>query len=120
MHPPVFPSSGPEYQPVVTLNGWTLPWRMNGDWKESYLMTEPVVREFAPGVKAYLWGHNGQSPGPTIEAVEGDKVRIYVLERTDSHTRSKFRAPGRRSLRRPMPGATFPLARRGSTYDTRR
>ena len=28
MQPPMFPSSGPAYQPVVTLNGWTLPWRM--------------------------------------------------------------------------------------------
>ncbi|MFX6023222.1 hypothetical protein ABTF26_19520, partial [Acinetobacter baumannii] len=25
------PSSGPDYQPVVTLNGWTLPSRMNGE-----------------------------------------------------------------------------------------
>ena len=29
MQPPIFPTSGPDYQPVVTLNGWTLPWRMN-------------------------------------------------------------------------------------------
>jgi len=27
MAPPLFPKSGPDYQPVVTLNGWTLPWR---------------------------------------------------------------------------------------------
>ena len=33
MQPPLFPASGPDYQPVVTLNGWTLPWRMNGVWK---------------------------------------------------------------------------------------
>ncbi|MFX4454789.1 hypothetical protein ABTA67_20150, partial [Acinetobacter baumannii] len=26
--PPRHPSSGPEYRPVVTLNGWSLPWRM--------------------------------------------------------------------------------------------
>ena len=75
MQPPLHPTSGPAYQPVVTLNGWTLPWRMNGDWKEFHLLAEPVVREIAPGMKARLWGYNGQSPGPTIEAVEGDKVR---------------------------------------------
>ena len=34
MQPPLYPTSGPDYQPVVTLNGWTLPWRMRGDWKE--------------------------------------------------------------------------------------
>jgi len=86
MQPPLVPSSGPDYQPVVTLNGWTLPWRMNGDWKEYHLVAEPVVRELAPGMKAHLWGYNGQSPGPTIEAVEGDKVRIFVTNRLPEHT----------------------------------
>ena len=71
MQPPLYPSSGPDYRPAVTLNGWTLPWRMNGDWKEFHLVAEPVVREFAEGMKVHLWGYNGQSPGPTIEAVEG-------------------------------------------------
>ncbi len=86
MQAPLFPASGPDYQPVVTLNGWTLPWRMNGDWKEFHLVAEPVVREIAPGMVAHLWGYNGQSPGPTIEAVEGDKVRIFVTNRLPEHT----------------------------------
>jgi hypothetical protein len=30
-------------------------------------VAEPVVRELAPGMKAHLWGYNGQSPGPTHE-----------------------------------------------------
>ncbi|WP_020174646.1 multicopper oxidase family protein [Methyloferula stellata] len=78
MQPPVAPSSGPDYHPVATLNGWALPFRMNGDWKEFHLLAEPVVREIAPGMSAHLWGYNGQSPGPTIEAVEGEKVRIFL------------------------------------------
>ncbi len=86
MQPPMFPANGQDYQPVVTLNGWTLPWRMNGDWKEFHLVAEPVVREIAPGMKAHLWGYNGQSPGPTIEAVEGDKVRIFVTNRLPENT----------------------------------
>src|ERR1700694_5721672 len=85
-HPPWVPRPGPDSQPVVTLNGWTLPWRVNGDWKEFHLVAEPVVREFAEGMKAYLWGYNGQAPGPTIEAVEGDKVRIFVTNRLPEHT----------------------------------
>src|SRR4030088_2238347 len=85
MQPPIFPTGGPDYQPVVTLNGWTLPWRMNGDWKEFHLVAEPVVRDMAPGMKANLWGYNGQSPGPTIEAVEGDKVRIFVTNPLPGH-----------------------------------
>ncbi|MGE0733912.1 MAG: multicopper oxidase domain-containing protein [Alphaproteobacteria bacterium] len=84
--PPLQPSSGPDYRPVATLNGWTLPWRQNGDWKEFHLIAEPVVREIAPGMKAHLWGYNGQSPGPTIEAVEGDKVRIFVTNHLPEHT----------------------------------
>ena len=86
MQPPLSPASGPDYQPVVTLNGWTLPWRMNGDWKEFHLVAEPVLRELSPGMTAHLWGYNGQSPGPTIEAVEGDKVRIFVTNRLPEHT----------------------------------
>lgn len=86
MQPPLFPASGPEYQPVVTLNGWSLPWRMNGDWKEFHLIAEPVVREIAPGMKAHLWGYNGQSPGPTIEVVEGEKVRIFVTNKLPEPT----------------------------------
>src|SRR5690242_2856719 len=87
MQPPLHPPSGPDYRPVVTLNGWSLPWRMNGDWKEFHLVAEPVVREFAPGMKANLWGYNGQSPGPTIEAVEGDKVRIFVTNKRSEERR---------------------------------
>jgi len=86
MQPPLYPKSGPDYQPVVTLNGWTLPWRQNGDWKEFHLVAEPVVRELAPGMIAHLWGYNGQSPGPTIEGVEGDKVRIFVTNKLPEHT----------------------------------
>jgi FtsP/CotA-like multicopper oxidase with cupredoxin domain len=84
--PPLRAPDGADYQGVVTLNGWTLPWRMNGDWKEFHLVAEPVVREMAPGMQAHLWGYNGQSPGPTIEAVEGDKVRIFVTNKLTEHT----------------------------------
>jgi FtsP/CotA-like multicopper oxidase with cupredoxin domain len=83
---PTFPASGRPYQPVVTLNGWTLPWRMKNGWKEFHLVAEPVEREFATGMVGHLWGYNGQSPGPTIEAVEGDKVRIFVTNKLPEHT----------------------------------
>lgn len=84
--PPLVPSSGRPYHPVITLNGWTLPWRMTNGVKEFHLVAEPVVRELAPGMKAHLWGYNGQSPGPTIEVVEGDRVRIFVTNRLPEHT----------------------------------
>jgi len=83
---PLVPPDGRPYQPVVTLNGWTLPWREKGGWKEFHLVAEPVKREIAPGMVANLWGYNGQSPGPTIECVEGDKVRIFVTNKLPEHT----------------------------------
>ncbi|MDO9218671.1 MAG: multicopper oxidase domain-containing protein, partial [Lacisediminimonas sp.] len=84
--PPLMPTNGRPYNPVVTLNGWSLPWRMNDGVKEFHLIAEPVVRELAPGMKAHLWGYNGQSPGPTIEVVEGDRVRIFVTNKLPEHT----------------------------------
>ena len=86
MKPPLPPQNGQAYQPVVTLNGWTLPFRMNGEWKEFHLVAEDVEREIAPGMTVKLWGYNGQTPGPTIEAVEGDKVRIFVTNKLPEHT----------------------------------
>jgi len=86
MAPPLHPPSGRPYNPVVTLNGWTLPWRMKDGWKEFHLVAEPVLRQMAPGMTAHLWGYNGQSPGPTIECVEGDKVRIFVTNKLPEHT----------------------------------
>ncbi|MFZ5520688.1 MAG: multicopper oxidase family protein [Pseudomonadota bacterium] len=84
--PPLMPNTGRPYNPMVTLNGWSLPWRMNNGVKEFHLVAEPVVREFAPGMKAHLWGYNGTSPGPTIEVVEGDRVRIFVTNKLPEHT----------------------------------
>ena len=83
---PLVPNNGRPYNPVVTLNGWTLPWRMKDGVKEFHLVAEPVVRELAPGTRANLWGYNGSSPGPTIEVVEGDKVRIFVTNKLPEHT----------------------------------
>ncbi|MDD2729631.1 copper oxidase [Malikia sp.] len=83
---PLIPNTGRPYNPVVTLNGWTLPWRMKDGVKEFHLVAEPVLREVAPGFKVNMWGYNGQSPGPTIEVVEGDRVRIFVTNKLPEHT----------------------------------
>ena len=126
--PPLVPPTGRPYNPVVTLNGWTLPWRMNQGVKEFHLVAEPVVREMAPGFKAHLWGYNGQSPGPTIEVVEGDRVRIYVTNKLPEHTSIHWhgqRLPngmdGVTGLNQPgiQPGKTFVyefVARRPGTF----
>jgi FtsP/CotA-like multicopper oxidase with cupredoxin domain len=71
---------------VVTPNGSTLPFAMKDGVKEFRLAAEPVEREFAPGMKVKCWGYNGQSPGPTIEAFEGDRVRFLVTNRLPEST----------------------------------
>jgi FtsP/CotA-like multicopper oxidase with cupredoxin domain len=114
--PPLVPPNGRPYNPVVTLNGWTLPWRMKDGVKEFHLVAEPVVREIAPGMKANLWGYNGQSPGPTIEVVEGDRVRIFVTnklpEATSIHWHGQFLPNGMDGVA----GLNQPAIAPGKTY----
>jgi manganese oxidase len=54
--------------------------------KVFHLVAEPVRHEFAPGLVANCWGYNGRVHGPTIEAVEGDRVRIYMTNRLPEPT----------------------------------
>lgn len=63
---------------VVTPNGSTLPMRTIDGVKVGHLIAQVVEHEFAPGLKAQCWGYNGSTPGPTIEVVEGDRLRLYV------------------------------------------
>jgi len=113
---PLHPPSGRPYNPVVTLNGWTLPWRMNNGVKEFHLVAEPVVREIAPGMKAQLWGYNGQSPGPTIEVVEGDRVRLFVTNRLPEHTTIHWHGQRLPNGMDGVAGVTQPFIPPGKTY----
>lgn len=74
------------YRPVTTLNGRSLGYRMNNGVKEFHLIAEEIEHEFGPGNTIKAWGYNGSTPGPTIEAVEGDRVRIYVTNNLPEHT----------------------------------
>ena len=77
---------GTHHPSTITLDGSSLPWKMESGVKVFHLIAEPVVREFAPGMKVRCWGYNGSTPGPTIEAVEGDRVRILVTNKLPEHT----------------------------------
>ncbi|MES2115324.1 MAG: copper oxidase [Pseudomonadota bacterium] len=114
--PPLLPPNGRPYNPVVTLNGWTLPWRMKDNVKEFHLVAEPVVREIAPGMKAQLWGYNGQSPGPTIEVVEGDRVRIFVTNKLPEHTSIHWHGQRLPNGMDGVTGLTQPGIAPGKTY----
>lgn len=80
------PPGGTSYEPVITTNGATLPWKMVDGVKVYHMTAEPVTHEFAPGLVAECWGYNGRVHGPTIEAVEGDRVRIYVTNKLPEAT----------------------------------
>jgi hypothetical protein len=83
----VFAPQGIGYSPVITPNGVTLPWKMVDGAKIFHLVAEPVTHEFIPAIDdhgslvAECWGYNARVHGPTLEAVEGDLVRIYVTNR---------------------------------------
>jgi manganese oxidase len=110
------PAQAAGYTPVVTPNGSTLPYTMEDGWKTFRLVAEPVQREFAPGMSVQCWGYNGQTPGPTIECVEGDKVRIYITnklpERTSMHWHGVLLPNGMDGVA----GLTQPHIAPGETY----
>ncbi len=114
--PPMMPATGRPYHAVATLNGWSLPWRMRNGVKEFHLVAEPVVREIAPGMNARLWGYNGQSPGPTIEVVEGDRVRIYVTNRLAEHTSVHWHGQRLPNGMDGVSGLNQPSIKPGQTY----
>src|SRR5205807_7256320 len=74
------------YQPIVTPSSKTLPFAIKQGVKEFHLVAEPVKRELTPGLVVDCWGYNGESPGPTIEAVEGDRVRVLVTNKLPERT----------------------------------
>ena len=104
------------HAPVHTLNGWTLPPRMRDGVKEFHLVAEPVEHEFAPGCQAKCWGYNGSTPGPTIEAVEGDRVRMLVTNRlgeaTSVHWHGLYLSSGMDGIS----GLTQPHIKPGETF----
>jgi FtsP/CotA-like multicopper oxidase with cupredoxin domain len=84
------PAPAPATQPprgrVVVPNGSLLPWQTRGGVKIAHLRAEPVKHQIAPGLEIEAWGYNGSTPGPVIEAVEGERVRIYVTNKLPEPT----------------------------------
>lgn len=101
---------------VVTPNGTTLPFRMEGGVKVFHLIAEPVKREFAPGLVVNAWGYNGQTPGPTIEVFEGDRVRILVENRLPEGTSIHWHGVRLPNGMDGVSGLTQPKIGPGETY----
>jgi hypothetical protein len=59
---------------------------MVGGVRVYHLIAEPIRHEIAPGLVIDTWGYNGGTPGPVLEATEGDRVRIYVTNKLPEAT----------------------------------
>jgi len=84
--------AGKHYKPTVTLNGSTMPWKLVDGVKVFHMTCDEVWHEFVPktsaneALRAKCWGYNKQVHGPTIECVEGDRLRIYVTNNLPAAT----------------------------------
>ena len=87
---------------IHTLNVPPLGYEMDGKIKVFKIIAQPVTRHFTDGKpksswniiqknfrytggmqhdypqRVLLWGYNGQVPGPTIECIQGDTIRIIL------------------------------------------
>ena len=63
---------------MVPDNPERAPFTLKDGVKEFHLRCRHTKREFLPGLDIDVWGFNGGMPGPTIEANQGDRVRIVV------------------------------------------
>jgi hypothetical protein len=65
----------------VVPTGYTLPWKVVGGVKVFHVIAEEVDHAFDAGLRAKCWAYNGHVNSTVIEAVEGERVRIYVTNR---------------------------------------
>jgi FtsP/CotA-like multicopper oxidase with cupredoxin domain len=80
------------------------------------MVAEEIVHEVAPGLVVNAWGYNGRTTGPTIETVEGDRVRIYVSNRLSVPTTVHWHAMILPNGMDGVAGVTQPAIPPGETY----
>jgi hypothetical protein len=77
---------GKDYHPVTVPTGHTLPFKIVDGVKVFHLIAEETEHYFDTGLRATCWGYNGHVNGTVIEAVEGERIRIYVTNRLPAPT----------------------------------
>lgn len=77
--PPGLP--GKDYKPVAVPTGYTLPFKIVDGVKVFHVIAEEVEHYFDAGLRATCWAYNGHVNSTVIEAVEGERVRLYVTNR---------------------------------------
>jgi FtsP/CotA-like multicopper oxidase with cupredoxin domain len=66
---------------VVVPTGQTLPFKIVNGVKVFHVIAEEVEHDFDAELRARCWAYNGSVNSTMIEAVEGERVRIYVTNR---------------------------------------
>lgn len=107
---------GKDYTPVITPNNVSLPWKVVNGVKVYHLIAEEVEHEFTPGLQAHCWGFNGRVHGPTIEAVEGDRLRIYVTNKLPGSTSVHWHGLLLPNGMDGVAGLTQPVIKPGETF----
>ncbi|MGE0827313.1 MAG: copper oxidase [Candidatus Binatia bacterium] len=102
--------------PFETPDLGKIPWKIVNGAKEFHLRCTPVKEEFLPGYRMDVWGYNGSMPGPTIEAVQGDRVRFVVHNELPEPTTVHWHGLELPVQFDGVPGLTQNLIPSGKTY----
>lgn len=113
-YPPGVP--GRDYKPVFVPNGTKLPYRVVDGVKVFHLTADPIIHELAEGLTVKAFGFNGRTPGPVIEAVAGDRVRVYATNRLPAPTTVHWHGLLVPNGMDGVPGLTQPAIMPGETF----
>ncbi len=109
-------SAAATFKPVQSPDVPKLAWTVDNGVKVFHLVAEPVKRQFLPGTAIDAWGYNGTAPGPTIEVVQGDRVRIIVDNRLPEPTSMHWHGFEIPIAMDGMPGISQPLIPPGGRF----
>lgn len=104
------------FLPVQTPAVGKLPYTVENGVKVFHLVAEPVKREFLPGKVVDVWGYNGSMPGPTIEVMEGDTVRIVFHNKLPEFTTVHWHGLEVPIEMDGVPAISQPLVQPGDTF----
>ncbi|MEP6863984.1 MAG: copper oxidase [Deltaproteobacteria bacterium] len=80
------PAAGKHKPSIVVPNGALLPSKVVRGVRIFHIVANEFAHEIAPGLTIKAWGYNGATPGPVLEATEGERVRIYVTNKLPEAT----------------------------------
>lgn len=107
---------GRDFRPVFTPDNRPMPYRVVDGVKVMHLVAEPIEHQVANRLRVRLWGFNGGSPGPTIEVMQYDRVRIYVTNRLPAPTSVHWHGQRVPNGMDGFGGLTQPLIQPGETF----